>query len=126
LLNQSTKPDNLSKTAGPAGFGLRSPPIYDDVANSSFAKSGNLLDKIRRNQQQIANTSLKNQRKESMFADTANDYGNITVANTPARRTLGNSNSFAVDPKSLFRSNTNNNAVNARLGSSCSERVNTN
>ena len=125
MLNQSTKPENLSKTAGPADFGLRSPPLYDD-ANTSFAKSSNLLDKIRRNQQQIANTSLKNQRKESIFADNANDYCNLTVANTPARRTLGNSNSFAVDPKSLFRSNTNANAVNARLGSSCSERVNNN
>ena len=125
MLNQSTKPENLSKTAGPAGFGLRSPPMYDD-ANTSFAKSGNLLDKIRRNQQNIANTSLKNQRKESIFADNANDYGNLTVANTPARRTLGNSNSFAVDPKPLFRSNTNANAVNARRGSSCSERVNAN
>lgn len=124
MLNQSTKPENLSKTAGPAGFGLRSPPIYDD-ANSSFAKSSNLLDKIRRNQQQIANTSLKNQRKESIFADTANDYGNVTFANTPGR-TLGNSSSFAVDPKSLFRLNTNTNAVNARLGSSCSERVKSN
>ena len=69
---------------------------------------------------------MKNQRKESIFPDTANDYGNIPVANTPARRTLGNSISFAVDPKSLFRSNTNINAVNGRLGSSCSERVNAN
>lgn len=49
LLNQSTKAENLSKTAGPAGFGIRSPPIYDEI-NASFTKSNHLLDKIRRNQ----------------------------------------------------------------------------
>lgn len=93
LLNQSTRQENLSKTAGPAGFGLKRTQTsiinnHEDgtTCASTSGRSNHLLEKIRRNQQNLAQTSYNQKmiQKEVVLNDTFNDYYDSTTSSIPA------------------------------------------
>lgn len=63
LINQTAKPNlsyyesSMSKTAGVSGFGLKKTPPHPLEDKNGPGKSSHLLEKIRRNQQNLAQSS---------------------------------------------------------------------
>lgn len=118
LIGSSTPKSTLqmSKTAGPKGFGIKR-----ESSDGDYNRTGNhLLDKLRRNKMAIANSSYKN--NGGLTIDTnqqpsVSDYGEtldtslLTGANAHGGRHRNNTahtsmkekHGNPIDPKSLFK-----------------------